>query len=356
MTTLAATTDADTWYVLVGGEATETQGPNVQTRELIHTSLSFVCEAYDQLRSSGVPRSRIITIVQLDDYLGSAHLDAVRDVDYPKCMYLKKCERMIREGGADYDYDKVNPATLWSVLQGNESSDYPKVVPKSKDSCSAIFLGVYSHGDSHPSTGSTEERKKDRHTDSARGMDVVSVAADLDPTQHEWYFHLPYPTPVELRSETMSFVATEASKDAGRGRNRPECYFYASQLRSCLASMFRDRPDRPVIALLNYCRSGGALSFMKREATRRAYGADDWPLWLMASSQANHDALVGGLWTSFFDSVAAVVTEASTSSSSSLAATPAPEPPPPPFAVSVDRARTTSSPAPGGLTTSKRTR
>mmetsp|Transcript_31946 Transcript_31946/g.51793 ORF Transcript_31946/g.51793 Transcript_31946/m.51793 type:complete len:191 (-) Transcript_31946:140-712(-) len=85
-----------------------------------------------------------------------------------------------------------------------------------------------------------------------------------------------------------------------RCRNKPEYYLYATQLRSIFCSLFQENPKRPVIALLNYCRSGGGIEFLRRSYTRKALGAEKWPLYLMSSCQASHDALVGGLWETWF--------------------------------------------------------
>ena len=89
------------WYVLVGGEAYESHGKPAG-RDLMHTSLTYVAQAYSKLRAAGVPRSRIVTIVQLHDYLNS--LGGMPDTAYPKTMYLKECAELLRDGGADYDF------------------------------------------------------------------------------------------------------------------------------------------------------------------------------------------------------------------------------------------------------------
>ena len=118
----------------------------------------------------------------------------------------------------------------------------------------------------------------------------------------------------------LEYVSTDGCPK-GDGR----FYLYASQLKALFAQMFERRPERPVVALLNYCRSGGALHFMKSQAARGAYGADRcslivcqlsglcyarlcrWPLFLMTSSQPHHDALVGGLWVAFFEQLIQVM-------------------------------------------------
>lgn len=105
-------------FVLVGGEAAEMQGGLAPTREFLHTSLSFVGEAYEQLRAAGVPRRNIIVIAQLADYLGMLE-QGVRggltsQTYIPPRQYAEqktnteaKCARLLAEGGAHYDHRSV---------------------------------------------------------------------------------------------------------------------------------------------------------------------------------------------------------------------------------------------------------
>ena len=276
--------EGEAWFVLVGGEAHETQGVG-RGRELMHTSLSYVAQAYASLRTAGVPRDRIITIVQLKDYLDGL---GMADDEYPKSMYLKECNQLLAEGGADYDHRAVNPHTIWSVLLGKTSAQCPKVVPTNALS---VTFAIYSHGDSHPVTAGAKE------------------ARSLDPLRHEWFAHMPYPSSQSsaLTQQMTQFVAVDGARLAGPARNKPFCYLYATQLRAVFAEMFRDNPNRPVIGLLNYCRSGGGLEFMRRDAARRLLGVDTWPLFLMSSCQAEKDALVGGLWACWFQLLARVL-------------------------------------------------
>jgi hypothetical protein len=114
------------------------------------------------------------------------------------------------------------------------------------------------------------------------------------------------------------FVATEflsSKKGSGSGSDasspavsRPRCLLYASQLRAMFARLFERSPHRPIFTLLNYCRSGGALEFLRREPSRAVLGVDRWPLFLAASSQAEHDALVGGLWDPWFEHLTKAIT------------------------------------------------
>eukprot|EP00658_Telonema_sp_P-2_P055317 TRINITY_DN43977_c0_g1_i1.p1 TRINITY_DN43977_c0_g1~~TRINITY_DN43977_c0_g1_i1.p1 ORF type:complete len:396 (-),score=96.21 TRINITY_DN43977_c0_g1_i1:172-1257(-) len=281
------------WFVLVGGEAMETQGGDPSKRELMHTSLSFIAEAYNSLRSVGVPRSNIVTVVQLEDFMRTT-----TPGEYCHQYYSGVCAKMMEEGGADYDFEMVAPSTVWAILSGNQyGGRYPKVLPPDAHS---VFFCVYSHGDSHSSLKHTSPAAQPRGP--ANPMDVVAVPSELDPSKTEWYAHFPYPSPEEMRRPMLEFVSTD-----GCPKGDGAYYLYASQLKSLFSQMFQQIPTRPVVALLNYCRSGGALAFMKNDTIRRAYGADRWPLFLMSSSQPHHDALVGGLWNSFFDMLVATM-------------------------------------------------
>ena len=42
---------------------------------------------------------------------------------------------------------------------------------------------------------------------------------------------------------------------------------------------------------------------MRRDSVRRAFGTDQWPLYLMSAAQKDTDALVGGVWEAFFEAL-----------------------------------------------------
>lgn len=281
------------FFVLVGGDAQEYMGGDIRSRYCEHTSLTHIGKTYAFLRASGVPRDNIITIVQLNDFLSSPHMQGSHPM---KSTYLTDCQRLIEEGGADYDFRDVNPGTIWSVLQGKPpvGAASQKVVPAN---CGALFFAIYSHGDCHPCSADESLALRSERASSCESQ--FEAPKKLNPLQHEWFAHMPYPTTDELlKMEMLSFVATEGA--TGLHFSSPERYLYATQLRATFVSLFSNRPDRPIIALLNFCRSGGALEFMRQPAIRDYYSANKWPLVLISSSQAEYDALVGGMWTSFF--------------------------------------------------------
>ena len=57
------------------------------------------------------------------------------------------CQKLISDGGADYDGVDVNAYTVLSVLKGEGPG---KVVPRGQGS--GVILGLYSHGWSHESS------------------------------------------------------------------------------------------------------------------------------------------------------------------------------------------------------------
>jgi len=285
-------------FVLVGGEAKVSQGCPHAEREFLHTSLPFVGSAYHKLRNAGVGRDRIITIVQLLDYLEDtlgalakgepkdSHM--LRYIAEQRARTEASCALLLKEGGADYDHTDVNPATVLNVLTGRRfrssaTGTEGKVVPA--DHAGPIFIGIYSHGDSHSVQG------------------PAGSTAAHSPTNAEWYAHMPYDA-APGQEHLLDFVAAEGAGRDRQGRPQAPANLYNTQLRVAFHELFGRAPQRPVVGLLNYCRSGGNLDFMRRDASRAVLGLDAWPLYLMSSSDAATDSLVGGLWDAWFSALA----------------------------------------------------
>mmetsp|Transcript_9143 Transcript_9143/g.16672 ORF Transcript_9143/g.16672 Transcript_9143/m.16672 type:complete len:556 (-) Transcript_9143:134-1801(-) len=285
---MAAQAQTNAWFILAGGEAASLQGGPYATREFVHTSCALVGEAYAALRAAGVPAERIITICQLKDYIeylraGSA--EAIPSQEVPGFYYKEQLERTcascnlwLEESGgkADYDCHDVNPATFIHVLTGDGGGgDGGKVVPAD---AGAVFFGVYSHGDSHHAAGHAGGAGSTREPHS------YSTA--------EWYIHFPYPAPQasDDASDMYAFVATDGQKSH---RTR----LYATQIRLALHSLASTHNKRPVVGLLNCCRSGGLVEFMRRPSAVQP----DLPLSLMFSSGLDTDSLVSGFWSAWFN-------------------------------------------------------
>ena len=229
----------------------EHQGPDLESRDFLHTSLTHVGIAYQKLRDIGISRAQIIVIAQLKDFLRSPHVVA-GNYAYESVMHA--CSQLLAEGGADYDFELVNPGTVWSVLLSSRSDIYTKVVPME---ASSVFFAIYSHGDAHAA-----------HPHLPRSTPFHHLT-------HEWFAHMPYPTQsAELSSDMLSFISTEGA--VGGRYHSPSRYLYSTQLRRMLISMFHHRPHRPVVGLLNYCLSGSFQEFMTRPAAKGYYGSDKY--------------------------------------------------------------------------------
>jgi len=324
--------NAKSYFVLIGGESCDTQGADLHNREYLHTSLHFVAQAYDQLRAAGVPRAQIITIVQLEDYLRSPLLE---EGSYARTSTLQSCRRLLAEGGADYDFEKVNSGTVYAVLLGLQSKEFPKVVPHDS-STKSLFFAIYTHGNCHPAvsapdavlTTELERRRREASQERAEASlmseedtlpsdeqspassstspPVVRRAAPTEiPThENEWFAHFPYPCqPQEYKEQMYAFVSTHGGHT--NGYKAPECQLYATHIAMIVARLCHEQEHyRPVVGLLNFCMSGGGLDFMRREGFRSFYRPERWPVYIMSSSQANKDALVGGLWDAYIPCLA----------------------------------------------------
>ena len=83
----------------------------------------------------------------LQDYLRSPLL--VDEKCYARTSTLQSCHRLLAEGGSDYDFEQVNSGTVFAVLLGLHSHQFPKVVPNDS-STKSMFFAIYSHGNCHP--------------------------------------------------------------------------------------------------------------------------------------------------------------------------------------------------------------
>lgn len=104
------------------------------------------------------------------------------------------------------------------------------------------------------------------------------VPPHISPHDNEWFAHFPYPCqPPEYRELMYAFVSTEGG--CSNGHKAPECQLYATHIAMIITRLYHNEHQqqssqllsRPVVGLLNFCRSGGGLDFMRREGFRSFY-------------------------------------------------------------------------------------
>eukprot|EP00929_Paragymnodinium_shiwhaense_P095680 TRINITY_DN56922_c0_g1_i6.p1 TRINITY_DN56922_c0_g1~~TRINITY_DN56922_c0_g1_i6.p1 ORF type:complete len:376 (-),score=59.99 TRINITY_DN56922_c0_g1_i6:243-1370(-) len=263
----------DAWLVLIGGEhggimrkdAKKTRpGPYLAG----HCSLQWIGITYSRLVDF-FGRDRTIVITQLQETLEWLR-EASKDEEHAQRLagrathmpMLKRrlseterdCARLIEEGGADYDGASVNPSTVLDVLRGharaNADGSTCKVVPQ-KDVGSVVVVFI-SHGHAHPAGGGTRN--------------------------HEWYMHFPHPVPDAavgdydvVSYEGFSEVDPYPDWDWGLPKWR-------WSRRACMTAtnggfggltcglVLERTPRRRLVLLHQFCLSGGAADFMRRNA------------------------------------------------------------------------------------------
>jgi len=351
--------------VLVAGEhwKVTTGEHNMGTN---HCSMEHVGTAFDSLRAVGIPRDRIIVIAQIEERRewlrraiasgkprctsaaaddqeadDEATAEASRKIYRRKLAALEQfCGGIIREGGADYDAEAVNPETVFNVLTGALNNEpYPEstapIVPRD---CQGIALMIYSHGCSHETAPLDGEYY--RHLLTTIPCDAcgkphppVEASAATQPDHehvslrtNEWYVHLPHnaPSAAQAAAAVNESTVPEAEVGAEVGASvaaqpeivtayegiahsehpHPYSLLYWQILFRIYHRRFSAAPSVPMLVLLNSCRSGGLTKFLEQEVVDRTYGVHNWPLYVMSSSQAERDAVVGGLWTSWFKRIA----------------------------------------------------
>ena len=318
-----------------------------------HCSLEHVGFAFDRLTALGVPRRRIIVIAQLAERrewlrkaaasgrpccTSSASASAEPDeagLELSRRIYAQKlatleesCAGIIRSGGADYDFDAVNPETVVRVLTGAldaqpaEQAAAGPVVPRD---CAGTFLGIYSHGCSHETADLDGDHW--RRLMATIPYDVCGKPHPLPPPAtdgagaaegkregepdhehislrtNEWYIHMPHSAPSAVTGAPES--ATPMFDGIAHAQHEhPYSLLYWQILFRCYHRRFAQAPHVPMLVLLNSCRSGGMAKFLEQPIADKYYRCKDWPLYVMSSSQAERDAVVGGLWTNWFKALA----------------------------------------------------
>ena len=346
--------------VLVAGEhwKVTTGEHNMGTN---HCSMEHVGVAFDSLRAAGVPRDRIIVIAQIEERrewlrraiasgeprCTSAAADGLDDdekaaIEASREIYTRKlvaledcCGGIIREGGADYDADAVNPETVFNVLTAAlNDAPSPATGPIVPRDCQGIALMIYSHGCSHETAPLDGEYYRNLLTTipcdvCGKPHPVVEEASEATQPDHEhvslrtneWYIHLPHNAPAAAQAAVATqgpagSAAETGADQAGRmvqaeivaayegvahsEHPHPFSLLYWQILFRIYHRRFSAAPSTPMLVLLNSCRSGGLTKFLEQELVDQTYGVHDWPLYVMSSSQAERDAVVGGLWTSWF--------------------------------------------------------
>ena len=184
------------------------------------------------------------------------------------------CAALIARGGADYDGSDVNAGTVYKVLTGFGAEEGDRIVPRD-GSCGALLFAVYSHGWSYAvGDEAMQARLRSQYVcDTCRGKHTN------DPStydhQHEssftreWYVNMPYECPESMRDELYGGVATE-------GHAHAHWFLYWQSLCKAYFKLVQADPERPVVALHNWCGSGGTLKFMERPGYQAYFGVKHW--------------------------------------------------------------------------------
>eukprot|EP00927_Polykrikos_kofoidii_P074098 TRINITY_DN70060_c0_g1_i1.p1 TRINITY_DN70060_c0_g1~~TRINITY_DN70060_c0_g1_i1.p1 ORF type:complete len:475 (+),score=57.33 TRINITY_DN70060_c0_g1_i1:60-1484(+) len=305
------------FFVLVGGEHPDLGGAYGEWG-IEHCSLKQIGYAYDRLRRN-FARSQIIVVAQLDEALAhmkKAALDGIpqiapADSDEPKASKAlwqwhldttrASCERLLHDGGAQYDGTAVNAGTVLGVILGEADSLNGPVVPRTGSR--SLHLAIYSHGDLQLNAPTEDQIPPCDVCGAPHGPETEVLGHEYEShLAQEWYLHMPHPS--SRTAPELQWVATENAR-------RPQHYLYATQLRAAFSSLRQERPQMPICTLFNACRSGCGLKWLQNlqrlEWAEGLLRLRDWPILMISSCGATQDALVGGMWTAWFNQLDALM-------------------------------------------------
>lgn len=186
----------------------------------------------------------------------------------------RSCALLIQHGGSQYDGRDVNAGTVFRVLTSRPRFPGDAVVP-SDGSCGSLIFAVYSHGWSYAVGDEAMQARLRRsylcdtccefHTKPLQAYDHQHESAFT----REWYVNMPYKCHQDDVAELYASVATD-------GHEHAHWHLYWQTLFRAYFHLVRSQPRRPILALHNFCGSGGTLKFMQRPVYQQYYGVDKW--------------------------------------------------------------------------------
>jgi hypothetical protein len=230
----------------------------------------------------------------------------------------ESCARLIADGGADYDGIDVHPGTVLDVLRGETGRGCGKVVPRGRGR--SVLFGIYTHGWSHRTLGKKEQRAVEATVDcdlcgkphkydmgqepglehiddvdgnaggggvggggkggesgeegggeEGKGWDPLDIGDSGAPnydhdhsslSTRQWFLHLPVEVP--SNRETIYHGISHGQHPHHRS------LLYWQHFAAAYEDMLRSAPARPIVALYNFCSSGGFLKYM--DVSKRDHG------------------------------------------------------------------------------------
>jgi len=306
------------WLVLIAGEDAS------RSRKGLHCSLSWIGKAYAQ-HVDYFGRDHVIVIANLQEV--TTWLEEASRLGEPRYSDFKtqeesavcwgqvlqsmntSCSRLIADGGADYDFDTVNPSTVMRVLMGDGRGS-EKVIPKADGG--TVLLGIFSHGWSHTTTDAQFQKEYASILEHRVRCDVCGRPHEGSETHEhsslatrEWFVHLPYQTP-EVDRHMYEFTSYQVPKD-------PHSLLYSQHLVQAYHALVMQSPSRRIVSVYNFCGSGGVLKFFLRwssrsEAYKKLFNVDTWPICFLTAS-TDMEGAISDLFGHFFDTLAEYLTD-----------------------------------------------
>lgn len=276
---LHTASDGDSWLVIVGGEhggimREDPRGTRPGPFLAGHASLQWVGIAFERLLPF-FGRERIIVVAQLQETLNwlreasSSEVAAERLAGRTSLLpmlrsrlvdFERDCARLLQEGGADYDGEAVNPATLVGILSGDAGVG-GRVLP----TCGVanVTLLLVSHGHAHPSFDGAQT--------------------------HEWYMHFPYPAPSEKDHlydvvSHRGFESVDPHPDWDWGAPKYRWKLYSQMLFKVYHDVLEKAPWRRHLLVHQFCLSGGAANFMRQLSYQNFFGTRGWPIFAITTA------------------------------------------------------------------------
>eukprot|EP00659_Diplonema_papillatum_P022939 gene22939-35162_t len=244
---------------------------------------------------------------------------------------LAACSALLANGGPDYDFERLTPETVLSILSGEPARETDRVLPKS--GVSSCFVWLTSHGGHHPVAVGDEvceegadEKEKEKGEQALTCFDgkrplrinVADRVCDVCGSPHdagkeydhehsslktrEWFMLMPFRSTdaakygaVTTAGRDMRCAAVTDVKDLSVVS--PLTCLYWQQVVSSIAAPCA--AGTKFVMLYQFCTSGGHCKWLTDPAYLRYLSVNEWPVFQMATSKEQQYSLGATFTTTF---------------------------------------------------------
>eukprot|EP01063_Lacrimia_lanifica_P032874 TRINITY_DN56_c0_g4_i1.p1 TRINITY_DN56_c0_g4~~TRINITY_DN56_c0_g4_i1.p1 ORF type:complete len:479 (+),score=179.22 TRINITY_DN56_c0_g4_i1:168-1439(+) len=302
-------------------------------RVIVMAGLGWVLQWLDEAAVLGHPPclpEHLEHCLEFNKVTDPAKREAKREFYRERAAKVRRaCAVLLRNGGADYDNDRLDPETVTNVLAGEAMGERDRVVPK--EGVRSNFVWFTTHGGYHAVSVGHEPNEEgeskptridplDRICDVCHQPHVLTEDEAENKRRYdhehsslrtlEWFMLFP--------QRAKSLAKYGCVTTAGRDMTPPDFMDSTQHTKlsplTCLywQQVFSAISDgciqgRDTVLLYQFCTSGGHCKWLEDERYAAHFNVKQWPIFQMATSKEQQYSLGGTFTMIFLEALAAGV-------------------------------------------------